>query len=96
MEIADTLSKTEMVAKLKQQLKNASEMEQRQAADTVRQKATDDAERARAAKESDLLVISNDQKKEDEKRKHKRKPEPPEESSEPEGEVSKGRIDVKI
>ncbi|UCD18118.1 MAG: hypothetical protein JSV44_04190 [Candidatus Zixiibacteriota bacterium] len=72
MGIADAISKTELVGKMKQKQKAASEMEQRQAISTVKQKITTDAERAKETIESDHVVISREPQEQREKKKDKR------------------------
>jgi hypothetical protein len=58
-DIAGVLSSTEFVAKMKQKLKAAPEMEQRQAASEVKRKISSEAERTKETDKSDLLIISN-------------------------------------
>jgi hypothetical protein len=60
LEIADTLSKTELVRKFKQIQKAASEMDQRQAASILKEKKTTDPERTKESEKSDLLVITGE------------------------------------
>jgi len=73
VEIADTLSKTELIAKLFQMRKASSEMEQREAATVVEKKTIADAERTKEPEKSDLIVISKDMKEEEEKKRQPKK-----------------------
>lgn len=73
VEIADTLSKTELIAKLYQMKNASSEMEQREAATVVEKKTTADAERTKEPEKSDLIIISKDKKEEEEKRRQPKK-----------------------
>lgn len=68
LEIADTLSKTELVRKFKQILKAASEMDQRQAASILKEKKTTDPERTKESEKSDLLVITKEKQAGQEKK----------------------------
>ena len=72
LEIADTLSKTELVRKFNQILKANSEMEQRQATSTIKQKIASDAEKASEPEKSDLLIISEENLKKNGKKRDKR------------------------
>ncbi len=72
VELADTLSKTELVGKMYQIQKASSEMEQRQAQSILKAKTTGDAEKTKKAEKSDLLVISKDKPKEEGKNKYKK------------------------
>ncbi len=72
VELADMLSKTELVGKLYQIQKASSEMEQRQAKSILKEKTTGDAEKTKEAEKSDLLVISKDKPKEEDKKKYKK------------------------
>lgn len=80
IEIADTLSKTELVAKMKEKLKASPDLEQREAAESLKEKTSADAARTKETERGDLLIISNDQRKEGEKRKLKNKQDEPEET----------------
>jgi hypothetical protein len=71
IEIADTLSKTELVAKLNQKLKAASEMEQRQAETILKQKQAAESQTAGQTEKTDLVVINADREKGKEKKKFK-------------------------
>jgi len=72
LEIADTLSKTELVGKMYQIQKAGSEMEQRQAQSILKEKTTGDAEKTKQAEKSDLLVIGKDKPNEEGKKKYKK------------------------
>ena len=72
LEIADTLSKTELVRKFKQIQKAASEMDQRQAASILKEKKTTDPERTKESEKSDLLVITRERQAGQEKKSPKR------------------------
>lgn len=72
MEIADVLSKTEIVAKLKQMQKASPEMEQRQAASILREKTASDPERTRESEKSDLVIITKEREAGEEKKKYKK------------------------
>ncbi len=96
VEIADTLSKTELVAKLYQMKKASSEMEQREAATVVEKKTTADAERTKEPEKSDLIIISKDMKEEGEKKKQPRKEKMTgEENQDEAGDKSPDHLDVK-
>jgi hypothetical protein len=79
MDIADTLSKTELVRKMYQTQKAGSEMEQRQAQSVLKEKTTGDAEKTKEAEKSDLLVISKDKPKDEDKKKYKKSEKEPDE-----------------
>jgi hypothetical protein len=72
LEIVDTLSKTELVRKFNQILKANSEMEQRQATSTIKQKIASDAEKASEPEKSDLLIISEENLKKNGKKRDKK------------------------
>ena len=96
IEIADTFSKAEMVAKLKERLKTASEMEQRQATSSLKKKTSADAARTTGTEKSDFLIISNDQRKEQEKKKFKQEPKDQDQDAEEDSkEESENRLDIK-
>ena len=93
--IADTISKTELVRKLKQEKKAAPEIEQRLIKDEVHRKTTDDAERTKEADKSDLLVISEEGKEKHRKKMPKRdKPETKAES--PEEDSPEQHLDIEV
>ena len=69
---ADVLSKTELISKMQQKQKAASEMEQRQAISTVKRKTASDSERTREAIESDQVIISRENPKQNGGKKEKR------------------------
>ncbi len=93
--IADTISKTELVRKLKQERKAAPEMEQRLIQDEVHRKTTDDAARAKEAGKSDLLVISEEGREKHRKKMPKReKPETEEES--PDQDTPEQHLDIEV
>jgi len=96
IELQEALSKAEVVGKLKQMKKAASEMEQRMATSTLKRKTIADAERAREPEKSDLLIISREnrnrngkkQNPDDNKEHQNNKPAEDDEDS-------SGRLDVK-
>ena len=69
---ADVLSKTELVSKMAQKQKAASEMEQRQAISTVKRKNTSESERTKEAIESDQVIINRENPKQNGGKKEKR------------------------
>lgn len=73
VELSDNLSKTEVAGKINQIQKAHSEMEQRQVAAAIKDKATVDAERTHETEKSDLIIISKDKQKQEEKNKDKKK-----------------------
>ncbi|MEW6014927.1 MAG: hypothetical protein AB1690_06355 [Candidatus Zixiibacteriota bacterium] len=73
VELSDNLSKTEVAGKINQIQKAHSEMEQRQVAAAIKEKATVDAERTHETEKSDLIIISKDKQKQEEKNKEKKK-----------------------
>nr|MBN2278319.1 hypothetical protein [candidate division Zixibacteria bacterium] len=72
IELADALAKTELVRKHDQIQKAGSEMDQRQAASSLKEKTAAGTEKAQEAEKSDLVIISKDQEKEKEKKKFKK------------------------
>jgi hypothetical protein len=72
VELADFLSKAEVIGKLKQIQKANSEMEQRQASSILKEKKTTDPERTHEPEKSDLLIITRDEQKEKEKKGYKK------------------------
>jgi len=95
-DIAGVLSSTEAVSKMKQKLKAAPEMEQRQAASEVKRKISAEAERAKETGKSDLLIIANQKREHDPGKKGQRENKPEEDDTEEnnDGSDSKG-LDVK-
>jgi len=75
VELSDNLSKTEVAGKINQIQKAHSEMEQRQVAAAMKEKATVDAERTHETEKSDLIIINKDKQKQDEQKKEKKKDE---------------------
>ncbi len=73
VELSDNLSKTEVAGKINQIQKAHSEMEQRQVAAAIKDKATVDAERTHETEKTDLIIISKDKEKQEEKNKDKKK-----------------------
>ena len=95
MEIADVLSKTEIVAKLKQMKKASAEMEQRQASSIVKEKSTADPKRTKEPGKSDLLIITKDKDSGEEKKKFKKNDdEEQSDNRDEQDESSPGHLDV--
>jgi len=95
MEIADVLSKTEIVAKLKQMKKASAEMEQRQATSILREKSTADPKRTKKSGKSDLLIITKDKDSSEEKKKFKKdEDKEQDESRDEQDDSSSGHLDV--
>ncbi|HHI02874.1 MAG TPA: hypothetical protein ENL22_05085 [candidate division Zixibacteria bacterium] len=75
VDIADNLSKTELVSKLNQMKKASSEMEQRQVTKTLKEKTSADAERTQESMKSDMLIITRDKQEREKKKKERKKKE---------------------
>jgi len=73
VDIADNLAKTELVSKLNQKIKAHSEMEQRRATQTFKDKTSDETKRTQESIKSDMLIITKEQQEREEKKKEKRK-----------------------
>lgn len=73
VDIVDNLSKAELVSKLNQKIKANSEMEQRQATQTLKDKTSADAKRTQESIKSDMLIITQKQQEQEKKKKEKRK-----------------------
>ncbi len=73
MDIADNLSKTELVSKLNQIKKASSEMEQRQVTKTFEEKTSADAQRTQESIKSDMLIITKDKQEQEKKKKERKK-----------------------
>lgn len=73
VDIVDNLSKAELVSKLNQKIKANSEMEQRQATQTLKDKTSADAQRTQESIKSDMLIITQKQQEQEKKKKEKRK-----------------------
>jgi len=86
LDIADTISKTELVRKMYQTQKAGSEMEQRQAKSILKEKTAGDAEKTKETEKSDLLVISQDKPKDEDKKKYKKNEKEPDENDQEEAE----------
>ncbi len=75
VDIVDNLSKTELVRKFNQKIKESSEMEQRQATQMLKDKTSDETKRTQESIKSDMLIITKEQKEREEKKKEKKKEE---------------------
>ncbi len=75
IDIADLISKTELVRKLNQTKKASSEMEQRQFTTSLKQKTEEEAGRTTEPGKSDLLIITKDKPEKENKRPPRRKKE---------------------
>lgn len=96
VEIADTLSKTELASKLNQIKKANSEMDQRQFTTALKEKTSADAERTKESMKSDLLIITKDKQEQDERRKnHKKKKESDGQGGTDSDQSDDTRLDVK-
>lgn len=96
VDIADTLSKTELVRRLYQLKKASSEIEQRDAAAVVRQKTAADAEKTKGPEKSDLVIISTEgEAKEGKKRHGKREGKSDETTPDEPSQNSSEHLDVK-
>ncbi len=73
MDIADTLSKTELASKLNQIKKASPEMEQRHFAQTLKEKTSAEASRTQESMKSDMLIISKDKQESENKKRDKQK-----------------------
>ncbi len=97
LDIADMLSKTELVRKFFQTQKAGPEMEQRQAQSILKEKTTGDAERTKESEKSDLVVISNDKPKDEDKKKYKKnEKEPDDEDQETTEDDPPEHLDLKV
>lgn len=70
--LQDNLAKTQAAERMNQIQKAHGEMEQRLAADALKQKTTADMEKARESEKTDMLIIREEQEKE-KRDKHKQK-----------------------
>ena len=77
IDIADLISKTELVRKLNQTKKASSEMEQRQFTTSLKQKTEEEAGRTTESGKSDLLIITKEKPEKENKKYPKRKKKPP-------------------
>ncbi len=76
VDIADTLSKTELVRKINEEKKQAPEMEQRLHAEKMRKDSSDSAERTGQSEKSDMLIISDENRKKEKKSRRNKDEEP--------------------
>jgi hypothetical protein len=72
VELSDALSKAEVAGKINQIQKAGPEMDQRQVAMAIREKATVDAEKTHDTEKADLIIISKDKQDQEEHRKKKK------------------------
>jgi len=72
IELADALAKTELVRKHDQVQKASSEMDQRQATSSLKEKTAAGTEKAQETEKSDLVIITKDQEKDKGDKKYKR------------------------
>ena len=72
VDIVDSLSKAELVSKLNQKIKANSEMEQRQATQTLKDKTSAETQRTQESIKSDMLIITQEQQEQEKKKKEKR------------------------
>lgn len=75
VDIADNLSKTELVSKLNQMKKASSEMEQRQISRTLKDKTSDETQRTQESIKSDMLIINKEKQEQEEKKKKQKEKE---------------------
>jgi hypothetical protein len=96
LDIADSLSKTELVRRFNQIQKASAEMDLRQATTIVRKKIASDAQKAKEAEKSDLLIISEDRLRENGKKRYKKHNQDDEEKNQAVDDDNKAeRLDIK-
>jgi len=96
IEVADLLSKVELVSKLNQKLKANADMEQRQTEQILKKKVTAESEQATQLDKTDLVIINADAKQDKEKKKYKHKEDEAEDETQDESEEkSQPRLDIK-
>ena len=96
IEIADVLSKTELVRKFNEIKKQAPEMEQRQFSTKLDKATSEKAGRTNESGKSDLLTISKDQEEAREERKRQKRREESTPKKKPAEEPDKGEnLDLK-
>jgi len=84
IEMQDNLSKTQAAEKVNQIQKAHSEMEQRMAANTLKEKSTSGMEKPNEAEKTDMVIIHKDDEKEREKKEGQEKRENQEETEDQE------------
>mgnify|MGYP001768429257 CR=1 FL=1 len=72
VELSDALSKAEVAGKINQIQKAGPEMDQRQVAMAIREKATVDAEKTHDLEKTDLIIINKDKQDQEQNRKKKK------------------------
>ncbi|MFH2036176.1 MAG: hypothetical protein ABIJ45_07225 [Candidatus Zixiibacteriota bacterium] len=96
IDVADLMSKVELVAKLNQKLKANADMDQRQAESVLKKKATAESEQAKQPEKTDLVIINADKEQDKEKKKFKQNKEDAEEEIQDELEdKNQPRLDIK-
>jgi len=74
-DIADSLSKTELVRSLNQKKLSSSEVDQRKFAQALKEKTSANAQRTQGSMKSDMLIITNDKQEQDKQKKERKKKE---------------------
>lgn len=92
IELQDNLAKTQAAERMNQIQKSHGEMGQRAVADALKEKAAAEMERAREAKEADMVIIQGDQDKEEKEKKQGKKKDEDTNDSE---EEKPNRLDLK-
>lgn len=85
IELQDNLSKTQAAEKVNQIQKAHSEMEQRMAANALKEKSASGMEKPHEAEKMDMVIIHKDDEKEEEKKKNQEKKEEQEETEDQAG-----------